>query len=262
VTTVRLAVVSSGRMLAALAAAPVVEGWTRPAVLVSYAYFDTFKSERGRYPFYDDRFRDYALDSGAFTAANAGHPVDLAAYIAFVRTLRQRDRKLSEVFALDVIGDWEASARNTELMWQAGIHCIPTFHVGEPTAALLAMAKTYPKIAVGGAVRWPTKQKIGWLEQVFAHVWPKRIHGLGMMGRQIVERFPFDSVDASDWEFSPTAFGNLRSLPGASGLRGFGYGPKNRGYNLRAEMEWYMALERDLAQRWGPTLAPLRQEAA
>jgi hypothetical protein len=27
-------------------------------------------------------------------------------------------------------------------------------------------------------------------------------------------------------------------------------------------MEWYMALERDLAQRWGPTLAPLRQEAA
>ncbi len=115
------------------------------------------------------------------------------------------------------------------------------------------MAKRFPKIALGGSVGrlYGKDAKINWVQQCFARVWPKRIHGLGFADRDVLEAVPFHSADASSWQAGATRFGNWASLPGVP--------VKWRGsnHNLRTELEMYLRLERDLRSRWGPTLAAI-----
>jgi hypothetical protein len=219
----------------------------RPALLVSYAYWKSFAADRAGYA-----FRDYALDSGAFTVKNSGGTVDLGAYLAFCQERLATDPQCAEVFALDVIGDWQATERNTEAMWRAGVPAIPVFHYGEPEALLTQMASAYPKLALGGLVGLRKAAKIAYVEQAFARVYPKRIHGFGLTGEDLLMRVPFDSVDASNWELAPAAFGNYKSMgkPVAS--------PRGKAIDLRAEVEWYLKLERRVAQRWAGELTRLR----
>lgn len=208
-----------------------------PALLVSFWYWSTFAKERPRY-----RFRDYSLDSGAFSAWKSGAEVDVDAYTEFCAQQLAEDDQLVEVFALDVVGDWRATIANTEKAWEAGVPAIPTYHVGEPEHVLKHLAKTYPKIALGGAVGMRGRRKIEWARQCFARVWPKPIHGLGFGSRDQVMALPFHSVDATSWEAGPTRFGNWKSMPGGS-IRG-GQQP------LRMEVEWYLRLEQEAQARW------------
>jgi hypothetical protein len=228
----------------------------RPALLVSYAYWDKFQAECTKEPRLRSRFRDYSLDSGAFTAANSGKPVDLARYIDFCQGLRDSDPQCVEIFSLDVIGDWRASARNAAIMVNAGVPCIPTFHVGEPTAALLEMADAFPKISIGGAVRWSLDKKLAWAEQVFARVWPKKIHGLGMTSERMLSRLPFHSVDSSDCFVAPVQYGVYKQFGKVRGIRGSAIS------TLRCEVEWYLKLERMLRDKHGRQLASLEARAA
>jgi hypothetical protein len=145
-----------------------------PALLVSFVYLPPFQFNRPRYA-----FRDWVLDSGAFSAFASGTVIDLAQYIDTCRALLATDPQLTEVFALDVIGDHLASRRNCEAMWKAGVPAIPCYHRGEPEAELLSMARDYPKLALGGVARLRGPEKLRWAEQCFARVWPKRIHGFG-----------------------------------------------------------------------------------
>jgi len=157
-----------------------------PALLVAFPYLDQFLKNRHRY-----HYRDWALDSGAFSAANSGRVIRLAEYIAMCRDLMATDPTLTDIFALDVIGDHQTSAKNAAAMWEAGIPAIPTFHFREPESALLDMAARYPKIALGGVALKRDTLKIAWAEQVFARVWPKRIHGFGFGGERTVLALPF-----------------------------------------------------------------------
>lgn len=209
-----------------------------PALLVSFAYFKQFSAQRERYC-----FRDYSLDSGAFTAKKTGIPVDLDGYTAACQRLLADDPQCTEVFALDEIGNPEASLRNTETMWRVGVQAIPTYHYGSPVEALLELRR-YPKIALGGAVGLHAKEKRRWVEACFARLWPKRIHGFGMMARDLLFAVPFESVDASNWELAPAGFGNYKSMGKPHRA------PRGAAVNLRAEVEWYLKLERELKQRW------------
>jgi hypothetical protein len=225
-----------------------------PALLVSFVYLDGFLPMREELS-----YRDWALDSGAFSAHNSGTPVDLDSYIRVARELQDSDPSLAEVFALDDIGDWRASARNTEVMWEAGVEAIPTYHYGEPPEVLDRIAERYPKIALGGVARsLRGKKRAEWFSQCFARVWPKRVHGFGVFDQSLVMAFPFESCDATSWEINPCAFGNWR-----------GYGSQRvsvRGsrQDLRVEVEYYLWLEGEMRRRWrremlraggaGPTL--------
>jgi hypothetical protein len=143
-----------------------------PALLVSYVYVQPFLRHKHRY-----HYRDWVMDSGAFSAHMSGTKIELQAYIDKCRALLETDPSLTEVFALDVIGDWRASLKNTEEMWRQGIGAIPCYHLGEPQDVLTGIARDYPKIAVGGVVGYKHKDK--WAEQIFARVWPCKIHGFG-----------------------------------------------------------------------------------
>jgi hypothetical protein len=241
-TTVRLALSSVDQ--------GVIDSLSGPepvALLVSYAYIHNFKpSQRAKYV-----YRDWVLDSGAFTAHNAGRQIDLRQYIEDVRELRRTDPTLSEVFALDVIGNWRASLKNCEAMMAAGLDVIPAFHPGEPWDALKVMARDYDKIAIGGVVGWPARRKQEWVGQVFARAWPARIHGFGMSSENVLMQYPLHSCDATNWCIQPWAFGSWKSF-GNTNLRGM-----HGHVNVRAEVDYYLRLERKVRGRWRKQLEEL-----
>lgn len=217
---------------------------TNPALLVSYIYLAPFLKARANY-----KYRSWVLDSGAFSAHAAGKTIELSKYIKVVKGLLAGDDPPAEVFALDVIGDHVASAKNADLMVEAGLDVIPCFHYGEPWESLIEMASRFDKIALGGVARMREKQRIAWVGQCFARVWPKKIHGFGMSTRGLVLGFPFHSVDATSWELGPCGFGNWKAF-GKMSVRG-------STQNLRAEVEWYMKLEREAQRKWKKEMAEL-----
>jgi len=80
-----------------------------PSILVSYFYIEqAFNRYRERLV-----FRDWGMDSVAYSAHNSGGALYLDAYIEECKK-REDDPQLTEVFALDVIGDYKASLVNTE----------------------------------------------------------------------------------------------------------------------------------------------------
>lgn len=208
-----------------------------PALLVSFFYLNNFARLRGEL-----NFRHWVMDSGAFSAMNSGKTICLKEYTETCKQMLKEDEKLTEVFSLDVIGDHKASAANCEYMWSQGVPAIPCFHIGEPESALMEMASNYPKIALGGVALLKGKAKMEWAEQCFARVWPKRIHGFGFGGESQMMKLPFDSVDATNWELGPCAFGRWNSFKNLS-VRG-------GSQNLRAEVEHFLKLERKVTARW------------
>jgi len=222
----------------------------RPALLVSYAYLKAFHV-KGGLDSCRGMFRDYSMDSGAFTVKNSGGVIDAAAYMDECKMRLANDPQCTEVFALDVIGDHHASLKNVDMMWGAGIPAIPTYHYGEPVEALKYLAANFPKIALGGVVGLHQKAKRAWVSACFSQVWPKRIHGLGMASEDLLMAFPFESADASSWALGPAAFGRYLSyngkLPGVT----------NNTMDLRSEVNHYLAMERRLQARWATTLAAL-----
>lgn len=187
---------------------------SRPALLVSYYYIKPFLENKHRYA-----YRDWVLDSGAFSAHASGGKIDLQEFIEKATELLTTDPTLTEVFALDVIGDWKATAANCDKMWAAGVPAIPCYHVGSPESELKRIARDYPKIALGGAVGFRGKDE--WAKQCFARVWPKRIHGFGFGGETSILGLPWHSVDATNWEMGPCLTADaLVSTP--EGLRPIG----------------------------------------
>lgn len=216
----------------------------RPALLISFAYLDGFLKNQDRYT-----YRDWAMDSGAFTAHSSGKPVELNRYIDTCLQLKEKDPTLTEIFALDVIGDWEASIRNAEEMHRQGVAAIPTYHCGSPEDALLHLAEHYEKISLGGAVGMRFKQKLEWARACFARVWPKKIHGLGFGSRRHILALPWHSVDATNWEVAPCKFGNWAT-----------YGPlqiRGSQQNLRVEVDHYLKIERQARRKWATVLSEL-----
>jgi hypothetical protein len=132
-------------------------------------------------------------------------------------------------------------------MWAQGVEAIPCYHVGEPESILKGIAKDYPKIALGGCVGY--RDKDNFAAQCFARVWPKKIHGFGFGSEKSVMALPWHSVDATNWEIGPCKFGRWQSY-GKMSVRG-------SKQNLRAEVEWYLALEQRARQRWKKEMAKL-----
>lgn len=221
-----------------------------PGLLVSYYYLPQFIKNRHRY-----HFRDWVMDSGAFSAHNSGAEIKLQDYIDCCKRLIQEDPTLSEVYSLDVIDDWKASLRNTQKMWGQGVPAIPCFHANEPWSVLVGMAKDYPKIALGGVALAKSGKKMAWAGQCFARVWPKKIHGFAFCSEKAVMSLPFHSVDATSWEIGPCKYGQWRAFGGQRvSVRG-------SCQNLRVEVEWYLELERKARARWKKEMIKLEEVA-
>ena len=218
-----------------------------PALLVSYWYLDKFLENKHRY-----HYRDWVMDSGAFSAHNSGVEIKIEEYVECCKNLLASDPTLTEVYALDVIGDEKASLKNVEYMWKHGVPAIPTFHYGGPWSSLLHLVKHYPKIAIGGCVGKRDKDKFA--SQCFARIWPKKIHGFGFGSEKSILLLPWHSVDATNWEIAPCKYGRWKAFGGQRvSVRG-------SQQNLRAEVEWYLDLERRARERWKKEMKLLEAE--
>lgn len=219
-----------------------------PALLVSYYYFDT----EFRNAYQQWHFRDWVLDSGAFSAHNSGATIHLDEYIEFCQQSLIDHAKLSEIFALDVIGDWRESVHNTERMWAAGIEAIPTYHYGEPTDLLVSLCRDYPKVALGGAVGLAMPTKLAWAKQCFSRTWPCKLHGFGFASEQYIMQLPFHSVDSSTWMFAAASFNRHDHFGPTSAV--FKYKRRNEGgetpKEFRPAVEHYLKIERRASARW------------
>ena len=245
-TTVRLAWGGPPDALAK-GLAPQNDESRHPALLVSYVYLEKFMQQRARYG-----FTDWCMDSGAFSAFNSGATIDLVEYAETCKRMLASDSQLTEVFALDVIGDWRASEKNTQKLWALGVPAIPVYHPEEPWDVLEGLASDYPKVGIGGvATRLRGRAaKLRFYEQVFARVWPKKLHGLGLNDEAIMMRLPFHSVDAPSWELGPCGFGMWKSLGGWLPIRG-------GQHQLRPEVEYHLRMEDRLRTRWASEMEQL-----
>lgn len=196
----------------------------------------------------------WVMDSGAYTAATMGATIDLSAYIETCLRLMEGDNAPAEIYGLDVIGDPEASLRNVDDMRAAGVPAIPTFHLNSPWHYLEHMAPRFDKIALGGMVRG--KGKPSFIEQVFARVWPKRLHGFGLGSLKYLEQYPFHSVDSSTWTIGPKMFGYWRAY-GMSVREGPRVPVALRERLLAKEIDAYARIEKKLRFRWRREMARL-----
>ena len=218
-----------------------------PGLLISYVYLAPFLKLQSRYV-----YRDWVLDSGAFSAHRSGVEIKLDEYIAKARELLASDPRLTEVYALDVIGDWRASLKNTEAMWAGGVEAIPCYYAGEPWDVLVGMARDYPKVALGGMAMQKVGAKQRWAEQCFSRIWPKKIHGFGYGAERYIKALPFHSTDATSWETGPCQFGTWHGYRGAQ-IRGI----RGSNQNLRVEVEHYLRTEREARSRWAKEMTLL-----
>jgi len=227
-----------------------LEGESKPALLISYFYLKGFLENQSKYA-----YRDWVMDSGAFSAANSGKEIVLQDYIDCCKRLMSEDPTLTEIYALDVIGDPDASLANCEEMWRQGVQAIPTFHYGSDWDALMHIAAKYPKIAIGGCVGKRDKEVFA--AQCFARVWPKKMHGFNFASEKAVMGHPWHSVDSTDWETKPCKFGHWRSFGSDGGTKYVNW--RGSSQNLRAEVEWYLELERRARIRWKKEMALLEE---
>jgi len=165
-------------------------------VLVAYPELKSFMKNRDKM-----NIDKWVLDSGAFGAYNSGKVIDLDDYIQVCKDL---EGDVHEIFGLDVIHDAEGTRVNLEKMWKAGVPAIPAYHQGSPEWALEWAHKNAPtnKIGVGGVARWG-KDRVNWVKQIFARIWPCKVHGFGLTSGPMLKAVPFHSCDAVSWTYGP-----------------------------------------------------------
>lgn len=235
-----------------------------PEVLVSYLNVDKFLSSVS-----PSNVRSWVLDSGAFSAYNAGAEVDLHAFTDRCLELLASAWPPRVVFALDVIGDPEASLRNTDYMVKCGVPAVPCFHLFESWHYLDDMGKRFSKVALGGGANrganghggsdsFPKRRK--WVEGCFARLWPKWVHGFGCCDRRLLFAFPFASADSTTWYYGPARYGALQFGHRNNDGRISKVVPK-RADNpvafaaaVRVQVDWHFDLEEEVRRRFGRVL--------
>lgn len=147
--------------------------------------------------------RKVFLDSGAFSAFTKGVRVDLPKYCRYIQ---QNIDIIECASVLDAIGDAQGTYENQCAMERLGVAPLPCFHYGEDERYLEYYVANYEYITLGGMVPISTPQLKHWLDRL----WEKyltdgagrprlRVHGFGLTVINLMERYPWYSVDSSSW---------------------------------------------------------------
>ncbi len=157
------------------------------------------------------------IDSGAFSATNAGAAIDIDSYCEFLLETG------AKIYAgLDVIGNAEATRANNEYMVKEyALRPIPTFHMGSDLEDLEKLMG-YPYIALGGMVFSSGIQNhcdAVW-NYILNHNPKLRVHGFGLTNVEMMHRYPWFSVDSSSFK-SCKRFGRQNILWNGFNFRTF-----------------------------------------
>lgn len=152
------------------------------------------------------------LDSGAFSAFTTGIDVDITAYCDYCK---RYEEVIDVASVLDGIGDPLKTWQNQQEMERQGVRPLPCFHYGEPLEYLYHYIENYEYITLGGMVPISTPQLRIWLDDLWgnhltdADGRPKlKVHGFGLTVIDLMNRYPWFSVDSSSW-LQISSFGNV-----------------------------------------------------
>jgi hypothetical protein len=179
---------------------------TYPYDLESYHYV---QSNRTVADYYREHKKTIFMDSGAYSMFTQGIAVDLSQYAEYINTNRDWIHIASN---LDAIGKEEIdSYRNQKALEKMvkspeGFLC-PVHHARDADKWLLKyIADGYDYIFLGGMV----PESTGYLRQWLDHLWDKyltnkdgsakiKVHGFGLTTIEVMERYPWYSVDSTRW---------------------------------------------------------------
>lgn len=166
--------------------------------LESFYYAD----DKTRY--YIPFFKDFLLDSGAFTFFSSGKQVDWEDYVKKYAQFIV-DNNVKHFFELDIdklVGYPYVKKLRKDLESYTGRKCIPVWHISRGKEEFLKMCDEYDYVAVGGIVsKEITRDQYPlfmWLIDE-AHKRGCKIHGLGFTNLEGITKYPFDTVDSTSW---------------------------------------------------------------
>lgn len=161
-------------------------------------------------------FKDFILDSGAFTFAyskqqTAGQLPDWEKYVAdyafFVKN--NRVKKYMELDIDPLVGYGNVKKFRAFLEKEVGWAPIPVWHVSRGLDDFKQMCCDYKYVSIGGVAKEVGKNRHKWFKYFidFAHSKGAKIHGLGHTKIKEIEAHVnlFDSVDSTSW-LSPQKF--------------------------------------------------------
>lgn len=140
---------------------------------------------------------NFLLDSGAFTAWNAGKPIRLQDYHSF---LSQLPIKPWRYFALDVIGNSNETLRNYHDSLDAGYTPVPVFTPSQHIDDLERYYETTDLIGCGGLVTMPGQQGLQYIKKMMRYANGRNMHLLGFTKPAYIKHFRPYSCDSSSWD--------------------------------------------------------------
>jgi hypothetical protein len=217
-----------------------------PSLLIAYPFVKMFKKHRKKVNY---RYRDWMLDSGAFSAYNSGKVIDLHEYIDACHQLKEEDEKLKDIIALDVIGSDVGSLKNSITMKNAGVDAMPVFHIGDDWGIFQEYLDGWSKVGISCRFGEPRYESYKFYDQCFNMGWPKKLHSFGWMGEKMLMRYPLYSADSSSWELGPLRYDRHQVLgllgPPVCKL------PHDK-VDIRSDVDWYLRLQNRVQQKWTP----------
>lgn len=137
------------------------------------------------------------IDSGAFSALNAGITIELAEYMDFLHEHRDH---IHRAIALDVLGDPAATDRNLQIMIENGLRPVPVHVRGDDAARMDELFGFSDYVACGG-LRRPRRGPCpkSYLVQKMRWANGRNVHWLGYVRMQDVFALKPYSCDSSSW---------------------------------------------------------------
>jgi len=176
--------------------------FVRIPILISYHYLRKLGEERKRYFTHGGATADgfeVMLDSGAFSAKNAGAVIELDEYMEFVSTYG--DQFTGGFVALDVLGNPAATASNLKVMWDAGLDPMPVHVWGDTAKKMDELFERASKICLGGfrrPGRGPAPK--GYVVDKMRMAKGRKVHWLGYTNFDMVASLTPHSCDAMSWK--------------------------------------------------------------
>lgn len=167
-------------------------------VLESY-YYASLKTLK-YLPFY----KDFLLDSGAFTFFSSGKVVDWEKYVEEYAKFIV-DNNIKKFFELDIdvlVGYPYVKSLRKKLEYLTGQKCIPVWHKSRGLDDFIELCNEYSYVAVGGIVSKEITQDEYELFSYLineAHKRGVKVHGLGFTNLEGMKKYHFDSVDSTSW---------------------------------------------------------------
>ena len=164
-------------------------------ILVSYAFMSDnvirlVQSSQG--------FVRWTLDSGAFSAFNAGKVIELSKYIAFCQ---EHGHLFDHYVALDVVGNAKDSKSNLDKMVSAGLTPMAVLTSYDHLSEAKELSQAGNALCIAGGTMMPMDKystRIANVRDVVGEdVW---LHGLGFGRGMKVASTRINGVDASSWE--------------------------------------------------------------